>query len=149
MVACTPSFSYCMQPGKSGVHLPESVETVANLTFFKCKSLANVTLGKALTSIGSDVFSGCSSLTTVYLDTPVVGMRRFADVVFGDAKSNIVEVTIGSSVSNIGGYAFSGCFKLVNVTIHEGVQKIGAYAFSDYLNSLASIVIPDGRITFP
>ncbi len=75
--------------------------------------------GLPVTGIGTNVFSGCSSLTSIVLP-------------YG--------------VTNIGNYAFNGCASLSNVTIPNSVTSIGDYAFAG-CNGLSSITIPDSVIS--
>ena len=70
----------------------------------------------SVTEIGTYVFSGCTSLTSI---------------------------VIPNSVTEIGAYAFSGCTSLTSIVIPDGVTEIGTYTFYD-CTSLTSIVIPDG-----
>ena len=65
----------------------------------------------SVTSIGSDAFSDCSTLTSI---------------------------SIPSSVTSIGGYAFSGCTSLASISIPSSVTSIGGYAFS-HCSSLTDI----------
>jgi len=63
-----------------------------------CTSLASITIGNSVTSIGKFAFEGCISLASV---------------------------TIGNSVTSIGVNAFSGCTSLAYVTIPDSVTVIG------------------------
>ena len=83
------------------------------------KMPVNVTVGSSVSSIGSDVFAGCSGLTSV---------------------------TIPNSVTNIGNSAFSGCSGMTSVTIPDSVMSIGLWAFDSY-TSLIYVVIPTKTMT--
>ena len=43
---------------------PDSVETLGDDVFFYCKSLRSVTIPKSVSSIGNNVYKGCSNVTT-------------------------------------------------------------------------------------
>lgn len=49
------------------VILPDSVRKIGNLAFYHCMSLERLTVGYALTEIGSDVFMNCSRLHHITL----------------------------------------------------------------------------------
>ena len=77
---------------------------------------------RGTTSIGSNAFNGCNSLT---------------------------QINIPDGVTVIGSYAFSGCYSLTQINIPDGVTVIGSAAFNG-CNSLTQINIPDsvtGSIT--
>ena len=44
------------------------IDVIGDYAFYKCNTLTNVSFPKA-TSIGISAFSGCSSLTTIYVGT--------------------------------------------------------------------------------
>ena len=69
--------------------------------------------GCTVTSIGSNAFSGCTSLN---------------------------RVVIPDSVTNIGTNAFKGCSELTSVTLSRNLKTLGYYAFSD--TKIQSIEIP-------
>ena len=89
------------------------------------------------TSIGSYVFRGCSSLTSVTIPDSVTSIGRYA---FQNCTS-LTSITIPNSVTNIGGYAFYGCDSLASVTIGNSVTSIGEGAFAE-CNSLEHITLP-------
>ena len=74
-----------------------------------------ITFNGELTTIGTNAFSWCDSLTSV---------------------------TIPDSVTTIGNYAFDGCHSLTSFTIPDSVTTIGWYAFN-HCESLTSVTIPD------
>ena len=86
------------------VTIPSSVTSIGENVFYGCSSLTSVTIPDGVTSIGNRAFSGCSSLTSVI---------------------------IPSSVTSIGSESFCGCRSLTSVNIPDGVTTIGEYAFYD------------------
>jgi hypothetical protein len=70
--------------------VPSSVTTIESNAFNSCSSLTNVTIPNSVTSIGEFAFSGCTSLTNV---------------------------TIPNSVTSIGEFAFSGCTSLTAIMV--------------------------------
>ncbi len=75
--------------GKAGNYtIPNGATTIETDAFSYCSSLTGVTIAKGVTSIGADAFSSCHSLASV---------------------------TIGNGVTSIGDYAFYDCPSLTNV----------------------------------
>ena len=99
--------------------IPESVTSIGSEAFYNCFSLTSITIPNSVTSIGSEAFYNCSSLTSI---------------------------TIPNSVTSIGEYAFYNCYGLTSVTIPESVTSIGDYAFGS--SNLTSIVVESGNTTY-
>jgi uncharacterized repeat protein (TIGR02543 family) len=101
-------------------------------------------LDKAVTSIGTSAFQGCSSLTSITIPSSVTYIGRLA---FHDCIS-LTSITFetGSQLTTIGPSAFYFCLSLTSITIPLSVTYISYDAFRDCC-SLTSITIPSNVIT--
>ena len=82
--------------------LKDSVTSINSNTFYNCSSLTSIDIPDSVTSIGSSAFYNCNSLTSI--DIP-------------------------DSVTSIGDNAFSSCSKLTSIDIPNSVTSIGGNAF--------------------
>lgn len=53
------------QCGLENIHFPESLETIADRAFYKCKNLEYVKIPDHIKFIGKGVFGGCTGLKVV------------------------------------------------------------------------------------
>ena len=107
------------------------IETSTNELIAGCK---NTIIPNSVTSIGSDAFFDCLSLTSITIPNSVTSIGFSA---FFDCKG-LTTITIPSSVSFIGGSAFYFCIGLTSIKISSSVTTIGDYAFA-YCTGLTSI----------
>ena len=114
--------------------VPNSATTIGSDAFLDCSSLTSVTIGNSVTSIGDSAFMDCIGLTNVTIPSSVTSIG--SSVFFNCPK--LTSVTIPNSVTSIGSSAFQNCSGLTNVTIGINVTTIGSYAF-DYCTSLKSV----------
>ena len=117
------------------------VTSIGEEVFSYCTSLTSVTIGNNVKGIGYRTFEYCDSLVTVKIGNGVsyIGYSAF------DSCNSLTSIEIPDSVTRILGYAFSNCTRLTSITIPDSVTSIGGYAFSN-CTSLTSIEIPD-RVT--
>ena len=108
------------------IRIGKAVTTIGSDTFHNCSSLSSVTIPSTVTSVGSYTLRGCSRLTSVTIPSSVTSL---GSGVFQDC-SRLTSITIPSSVTSIGMYLFYGCSSLTSVTIPEGVTTIASGAFS-------------------
>lgn len=139
MYSLTQSPWYDEREKIKSVNITESVTSIGNNTFKKCKNLINVTMPNSITSIGYGAFSGCSSLTSVTIPDGVVSIGNGAFM----SCSNLTNITIPDSVTSIGNFAFDSCSSLVSVIIPDSVTNIGYETFMN-CSSLENVIIPDG-----
>ena len=69
-----------------------------------------------VTSIGNEVFSGCSGLTGIEIPSSVTSIRDYAF----SSCSGLTGIEIPSSVTKIGEAAFSGCSRLTSINVEAG-----------------------------
>ncbi len=100
-------------------------------------SIKKVEIGSNVTSIGSNAFNRCYSLSSIIIPSSVTSISDYA---FQYCYS-LSSITIPSSVTSISDYAFQYCYSLSSITIPNSVKSIGDYAF-DNCSSLSSIIIP-------
>jgi hypothetical protein len=114
------------------------VSSIGTNAFSGCTSLTGVTISSNVTSIGGSAFVECYSLTNVTIGNSVssIGEQAFCNCF------DLPSITIPNSVTNIGCGAFYCCTSLTNAMIGNGVSGIGDKAFFG-CNLLASVKIPN------
>lgn len=123
--------------GITSIEIPSTLTTIPSDCFSYCSSLSSVTLNEELEIIGGGVFEGCSNLRSITLPENLieVGSRCFE-------RCGITYIEIPSTVTAIPYECFLDCSSLSSVTLNEGLETIGLGAFAG-CTSLTEIVVPD------
>ena len=122
---------------------------IRNKVIVKCRNWAtSIIIPNSVTSIVRYVFSGCSSLTSIIVESGNLkyDSRNDCNAIIETATNTLMAgcktSIIPNSVTSIGWYAFYGCSSLTFVDIPNSVTSIGGYAFYG-CSSLTSVAIPN------
>ncbi|WP_454969434.1 leucine-rich repeat protein [Eubacterium sp.] len=120
------------------VKIGTGITTIGNELFSGCSSLTEVTIPDSVTRIGKSAFKSCSSLSSVDIPNSVTTL---GDYIFENCKG-LLNITIPDRVTSIGVRAFDNCSMLKSAVIGSGVTSIGSYAFYNCVN-LADVTMGD------
>jgi hypothetical protein len=118
------------------------VTSIGSEAFSGCTSLASVTISNNVATINNQTFYNCSKLSSVTIPNSVTSIGEGA---FQSCRS-LTSISIPSSVTLIGNQAFSGCSGLTSITIPNGITSIGNQVFEG-CSKLSSITIPSSVTT--
>lgn len=88
----------------SNLYIPNSVTSIKNSAFFKCKDLKHVTIGASVVSIGKYAFQECFSLSSVAMGASVASIE---DAAFAHCRSLAKLTVVAADPPICGEYVFS------------------------------------------
>jgi hypothetical protein len=117
------------------VNFPTSITKIDSGAFSGCTKIAKIDLSLCnnLTTIGSQVFQNCSSLTEVILPNVITNI---SDRLFRNCK-NLTNISIPNNVQTIGKNAFEDCSSLSGIILPNNISRIGDYSFQNCTNLIS------------
>lgn len=130
----------CDYNAKGAVEIPTKIKdikvtSIGNEVFFGCSELTSIEIPSSVTKIGEAAFSGCSGLTSINVEAgnEVYDSRDNCNAIIKKATNTLIQgcknTKIPSSVTSIGYYAFYDCSGLTGIEIPSSVTSIGDLAF--------------------
>ena len=114
--------------------IPGDVTSIGTNAFRKCSSLTSIEVPTSVTTIEWGAFWGCAGLESMTIPNSVTSIG-------GSAFSycaNLTRVNLPNGITIIADNIFCGCTALTSITIPQGITFIDMYAFSE-CTSLESI----------
>ncbi|MBR3428879.1 MAG: leucine-rich repeat domain-containing protein [Clostridia bacterium] len=100
------------------VDLPETLESIENMAFWKCISLTRIEIPEGVTKIGRCSFGGCIGLSEIVLPE---SLEMVDELVFIGCVE-LKEITFGKNLKSIGTQAFHSCSQLEKVRVPKGTE---------------------------
>lgn len=107
--------------------IPDSITSIGNYAFSKCKSLKSIIIPNSITSIGEYAFYGCSSLKNITIGN---GITHIPSRTFWYCDS-LESIKIPDSVTYINAQAFGHCTSLKSIEIPDSLTEIGTLVFAN------------------
>ena len=124
--------------GLTQVKLPSTVKNLANQCFRGSGLAGEFIFPDSITSIGDNVFSGCTSLTRVVVNENITTLQN---TFFG--CTSLQEVKIASGTTTLSGSPFRGCTALVSVYANEADRAVGTVTLPATVTKFDSYVFCD------
>ena len=146
-VLSSEAFSYCYD--LESVFIPKSVKDIHARSFYRCKSLATLSVDEEnpyFCSVGNTLYTKArqSLIFSPPLAEPIIvdGVKRIRKNAFA-YNCKLTELILPKSVEVIESQAFECCDSLCKIELNEGLKSIEMMAFNS-CHLLKEVVIPSG-----
>ena len=119
------------------LYLPEGLETIGNMAFFRMASIEKVDFPSTLNSIGTNAFYFCAKLAQI---TGGENLKEIKDYAFCYCTS-LTDYQIPENVTTLGSNVFSGCVSLKTVHFPKNFDAPTASLFDESCTALNRIFI--------
>ena len=119
---------FCPDAKEGSVKVLDSVTTIHDQAFSRCRNLTEVSLPVGIKKISYYCFDNCKTLSHIVVPEKV---EKIYDYAFEGCES-LSCVSLPESLLNIEANAFLGCSQLKDITLPLSVAKIGKNAFPNH-----------------
>lgn len=121
------------------ITLPDTLRTIGDRAFARCRKLKRLTLPRGLTALGVRAFDQCGSLE--HAEIPQ-GVTQLPDYLFSQCRK-LTRVTLPQGLTWVGHHAFYNCMALESLELPETVDFVGGGVFMN-CKALSRLVLPIG-----
>ena len=122
------AFWQCKKLGPE-IYIPSGITSIGTDAFNGCSSLSRILIPSGVTTIGASAFSSCTGMEEVVFETPAqvatIGESAFRGC------SSLESFSFPHKVTAIADMTFTGCTSLKRVSMTSSVTSIGASAFAN------------------
>ena len=119
------------------LYLPEGLESIGNMAFFRMACIETIDLPSTLLSIGSNAFYFCTELSEV---TGGENLQKISDYAFCYCTS-LTQFRAPETVSHIGANVFAGCSSLKTVYLPTSFDVPTASLFDESCTALSKVYV--------
>ena len=116
----------------------EDVRGIAAYAFENCSGLTSVTIPSSVTYIGTDVFTVCTGIRSVVLDSCHVAEKTTLNALFPDCFPKLTNVVLGSDLTVLPEGFFEGCVSLKTVEVPSSMTTFGNRTFAGCSNLVSA-----------
>ena len=115
-----------------------SMKKIEERTFFGCRSLKNIEIGKNVTEIEMEAFRSCDNLETIEIPDKVATV---GSGVFTGCKK-LKTITLPDAMRNFGHEVFAGCTALKTVNSHiKNPSKVSFFSYGEHFPNISTITL--------
>lgn len=117
------------------LYLPEGLESICNMAFFRMACIETINLPSTLRELGANAFYYCTKLSEI---TGGENLQKIGDYALGYCTS-LTKFQIPETVKELGSNVFSGCSSLKTVYLPKNFEAPVAALFDESCTSLTQI----------
>ena len=95
------------------------------MAFQSCKNLRTVKIGRGIKELTKDIFRGCTSLKSIYVNAPLVP-KAVQETFEADDAGNLITATVYVPSTSVNTYKKANFWKNLNIEAASGLQGVNA-----------------------